>query len=706
LAFVNSFLATDIAFLKGVGPIKADLLKGELGYYTARDVLLDFPFKHVDRSSITAIADIREEGSYVQLLGYLTSLEVVGTGKAKRLSGIFRDQSGEIEFVWFRAIQPLQKILQLHTPMLAYGRINQYQRKFSIAHPEMESALDENNKLTTERILPAYRSTEKLNQHGIDNRFRRQMVQQILSKINAGDLPEHLPEDLCRKLRLMPYAESVSRIHFPENQDQLRQAERRLKFDELFLHQLRMLLSQKVRQKESGGYVFEKVDVYFTRFYEEFLPFELTGAQKRVLKEIRKDMARPVQMNRLLQGDVGSGKTMVALMSALIAIDNGYQCCLMAPTEILASQHYQNIAPFMEQLGLKAAFLSGNIKGKERKRILAELAEGNVHILIGTHAVLEDPVVFHKLGFAIIDEQHRFGVAQRARLWAKAKPYPPHILVMTATPIPRTLAMTLYGDLDVSVIDELPPGRKPVKTVHKTEYFRPDLIKFMKAQIAEGRQIYVVYPLIEESEKLDLENLQAGYEKLLHRFAPPEYQISIVHGKLRQEDKEFEMQRFVRGETHIMVATTVIEVGVNVPNASVMVIENAERFGLSQLHQLRGRVGRGADQSFCILMTSYKISEDGRKRLETMCQTNDGFKIAEVDLQLRGPGAIEGTQQSGVPDFKIANLARDGDIITAARAVARDLLDEDPALQLPQNQGLKAYVRRHMKEVAVWSKIS
>jgi ATP-dependent DNA helicase RecG len=706
LTFKSAFLDTDIAFLKGVGPIKADLLKGELGYYTARDVLLDFPFKHVDRSSITAVADVKDEGVYVQLLGYLTRIEVIGSGKGRRLSATFRDQSGEIEFVWFRAIQTLQKILELHTPMLAYGRTHEFNRKFSIPHPELESALDENNKLTTERILPAYRSTEKLANQGIDNRFRRNLVQQILSKLPAGELTEHLPMDMVQKLRLMPYAEAVHRIHFPESQDQLRQAERRLKFDELFLHQLKMLLSQKVRQKDSGGYVFEKVDVFFNKYYEEVLPFALTGAQKKVLKEIRKDLARPVQMNRLLQGDVGSGKTIVALMSILMAIDNGYQACLMAPTEILASQHFQNIAPALEQIGLKAAFLSGNVKGKERKRLLAELAEGHIHLLIGTHAVLEDPVFFAKLGFAIIDEQHRFGVAQRAKLWAKARPFPPHILVMTATPIPRTLAMTLYGDLDVSVIDELPPGRKPVKTIHKTEYFRPDLIKFMKAQIAEGRQIYVVYPLIEESEKLDLENLQQGYEKLLHRFAPPEYQISIVHGKLKQEDKEFEMQRFVRGETHIMVATTVIEVGVNVPNASVMVIENAERFGLSQLHQLRGRVGRGADQSFCILMTSYKISEEGRVRLDTMCETNDGFRIAEVDLQLRGPGAIEGTQQSGVPDFKIANLARDGEIIAAARAIVRDLLDEDPTLQLSKHLSLRNYVRRNMKDVAVWSKIS
>jgi ATP-dependent DNA helicase RecG len=700
----SSFLDSDILYLKGVGPVKADLLKKELAFHTARDVLFDYPTKHVDRSSITKIRDINAEGIYVQLQGYLKTLELIGSGRTQRLSGIFKDETGEIEFVWFRSAAQLARMLELNIPMLAYGRVSMYQRKYNIAHPELESASEGSNQM--ERILPVYRSTEKLNNRGIDNRVRRTMVQGILNRITKSDLPDHLPESIITKLRLMPYYQAIREIHFPENQQNLLSAEKRLKFDELFLHQLKMMLSQKVRQKESGGYVFELVGEYFNQFYHTHLPFELTSAQKKVLKEIRRDLSRPIQMNRLLQGDVGSGKTIVALMSMLIAIDNGYQCCMMAPTEILASQHYQGISPYLTSLGLNASFLSGNVKGKTRKKLLEELKSGDIHILIGTHAVLEDPVVFKQLGYVIIDEQHRFGVAQRARLWNKAKPHPPHVLVMTATPIPRTLAMTIYGDLDVSVIDELPPGRKLVKTVHKTEYYRPDLIKFMKSQIAEGRQIYVVYPLIEESETLDLENLQNGYEKLLHRFAPPDYQISIVHGKLRQEDKEFEMQRFVRGETNIMVATTVIEVGVNVPNASVMIIENAERFGLSQLHQLRGRVGRGADQSYCVLMTSYKISHEGRIRLETMCETNDGFKIAEVDLQLRGPGAIEGTQQSGLPDFKIANIARDGEIISAARVMARELLEADPTLSTPANLKLQHYVRQHMRDVPLWSKIS
>lgn len=701
----STYLDQDISYIKGIGPVRATLLRDQLGYKTSWDVLMDFPVKHIDRSHFSKIQEIKEEGVYVQLVGVIVYAEIIGEQRNRRLCATLKDETGSIELIWFRSIQNIWRHLPLNKPVLVYGRVGLFQRKFNIPHPEIEIPGDDQNPVG-ERIYPRYRSTEKLNAQGIDDRIRRNMVMQILSNVKPDDIKEFLPKGLLDKFRLMSRYEAICQIHFPDSQQKLIQAERRLKFEELFLHQLSLLLNQKWRQRENQGYRFETVGEKFNTYYQKVLPFELTNAQKRVVKEIRKDMARPIQMNRLLQGDVGSGKTMVALLSILIAVDNGFQCCFMAPTEILANQHYQSLAPDLEKIGVSTAFLTGNVKGKSRKSVLSGLTNGDIKVLVGTHAVLEDPVVFHKLGLVIIDEQHRFGVAQRAKLWQKAKPYPPHILVMTATPIPRTLAMTLYGDLDVSIIDELPPGRKPVKTVHKTEYVRPDLIKFMQNQIQEGRQIYVVYPLIEESEKMDLENLQSGYEKLLHRFPPPHYQISIVHGKLRQEDKDFEMSRFVKGETHIMVATTVIEVGVNVPNATVMVIENAERFGLSQLHQLRGRVGRGADQSYCILMTGYKISDEARIRLETMCSTNDGFKIAEVDLQLRGPGAIEGTQQSGLPNFKIANIARDGDIIAASRKAVMDLLEKDPRLQEYENLPLRQYISQNMKEIGLWSQIS
>jgi len=704
--YYNGILDTNIEFLKGVGPVRAELLKSELSIYKAGDLLEEFPTKHVDRSTFHRVVEANEEGKYVQMIGVLTSLNLVGEGRAKRLSGLFEDQSGEIEFVWFKGASYLARMLKLNQPYVAYGRVSMFRNKPNIAHPELETSLPQDEDKAVNRLIPVYRSTEKLNAKGLDAKVRRRILGEFLSKITEKDIPEFLPTDIINKLKLPSAFEARVNIHFPENQDTLIQAEKRLKFDELFLHQLKLLYSKEINKSATKGYVFATLGELFHRFYKEELPFELTNAQKRVLKEIRKDLLNGRQMNRLLQGDVGSGKTIVALIVMLMAIDNGFQACLMAPTEILAQQHFESIQSSLKNLNVEVGFLSGSVKGKARKQILERLKEGTLQILIGTHALLEDPVQYQNLGIAITDEQHRFGVAQRARLWNKGKHLPPHVLVMTATPIPRTLAMTLYGDLDVSVIDELPPGRKPIKTVYKSDIKRPEVVAFMRKQIQEGRQIYVVYPLIEESEKLDLEDLNNGYEKLLQYFPKPEFQISIVHGRMKQEDKDFEMKRFAEGTSQIMVATTVIEVGVNVPNASVMVIENAERFGLSQLHQLRGRVGRGANQSYCILMTTFKLSQDGRERLSTMCRTNDGFEIAEVDLKLRGPGAIEGTQQSGLPGFKIANLAKDGQILSAARRMALDLLEKDPELKSQDNAKLRAHMAKALNIAKVWSKIS
>jgi ATP-dependent DNA helicase RecG len=669
----QDILNTAIEYLKGVGPKRGELLRKELNVHTFRDLLYQFPYRYVDKTRFQKVRELDEDMGDVQLKGILRRLSKVGEGRKRRLVGRFRDDSGYIDLVWFTGAHWLEKKLQVGAEYVVYGRVNRYGSQWSMAHPEME-LVSEDQTPTAKTFEPVYNSTEKLNAKGLDTRARRKLMRNLFEKITPEVFQENLPDYISGKMKLPPHALAMYRIHFPRNQKELDRVSLRLKFEELFFLQMRLLQLKKRRKKEIKGFVFSSIGEYFNRFFHEKLPFELTGAQKRVLKEIRRDLAQGIQMNRLLQGDVGSGKTIVGLMTMLMAIDNGYQACLMAPTEILAQQHNNSISAYIEELGLKVAFLSGSVKGKKRKKILEELAEGDIHILIGTHALIEDPVVFKNLGLAITDEQHRFGVAQRAKLWKKSHPYPPHVLVMTATPIPRTLAMTLYGDLDVSVIDELPPGRKPVKTIHRNENHRLRVIGFMKEEIAKGRQVYVVYPLIEESETLDLKNLDEGYEALTREFPLPEYKISVVHGRMKPADKDYEMQRFAKGETQIMVATTVIEVGVNVPNASVMVIENTERFGLAQLHQLRGRVGRGAEQSFCILMSSFKVSKEGKERIQTMVRTNNGFEIAEADLKLRGPGNIEGTQQSGIINLRIADLATDGRILQTAREIALRVL--------------------------------
>lgn len=699
-----STLETDISYLKGVGPKRAELLKKELSIFTFHDLLYQYPFRYIDKTQFHKIGELREDSGEVQLRGVLRRLSTAGEGRKKRLTGRLRDDSGAIDLVWFSGVSWLEKQLEAGKEYILYGRINAFNGKLSMPHPEMEEADPEKIKKAA-TFAPVYPSTEKLNTKGLDARNRRRIMVSLFERLRPEDLPENLPGYLIEKLRLVSRYQALRSIHFPKSEQELQAARNRLKFEELFFLQIRLLQIRR-RRDAIKGFNFEQVGQAFMHFYQEKLPFELTGAQKRVLKEIRRDLGRGVQMNRLLQGDVGSGKTIVGLMSMLLAIDNGFQACLMAPTEILAQQHYKSISEYLEGMDLQVAFLSGSVKGKKRRLLLEQLAAGELHILIGTHALLEDPVEFKNLGLAITDEQHRFGVAQRARLWKKSHPYPPHVLVMTATPIPRTLAMTLYGDLEVSVIDELPPGRKAIETLHKNENNRMRVIGFMRQEIAKGRQVYVVYPLIEESETLDLQNLQDGYEALLREFPMPEYQISVVHGRMKAADKDFEMQRFVEGKTQIMVATTVIEVGVNVPNASIMVIENTERFGLSQLHQLRGRVGRGAEQSYCILMSSFKLSKEGRERINTMVRTNNGFEIAEADLRLRGPGNIEGTQQSGILNFRIADLARDGNILKTAREIAARILDQDPKLERPDNHPIKWYLEKHGKQLRGWSRIS
>ena len=728
-------LDSAIEYLKGVGPSRAETLKKELGIFTFGDLLYHFPFRYIDRTRFHRIRDAQTDGEQVQFRGILRRLETLGEGRARRLVGTLRDETGAIELIWFQGIHWLEKNLQVGKEYIVFGRLSEFNGRVNIAHPEMEEtsppsplSKGEGGAIASEGASPSplergpggearsrpakhfdpvYPSTDKLVQKGLDARGLRKLTRTLLDTLSAAELPETLPDHLLQAYRLHARWEAMQKIHFPETQAELDAATRRLKFEELFFLQLRLLQIRTRRKDASRGFVFDKIGDFFNRFYQEKLPFELTGAQKRVVREIRTDLASGRQMNRLVQGDVGSGKTVVALMSMLMALDNGHQACLMAPTEILAQQHFTNLTELLGDLGVNIGFLTGNVKGKKREAILAQLASGEMHAVVGTHALIEDWVQFRSLGIAVIDEQHRFGVEQRAKLWAKNRgSLPPHVLVMTATPIPRTLAMTLYGDLDVSVIDELPPGRKPIVTTHRTEHHRLRVQGFMKEEIAKGRQVYVVYPMIEETETVDLQNLMSGYEALSRDFPQPDYQISIVHGKMKAADKDFEMQRFLRRETQIMIATTVIEVGVNVPNASVMVIENADRFGLSQLHQLRGRVGRGADQSFCILMTGFKLSADARERLQTMVQTNDGFIIAEADLRLRGPGNIEGTQQSGMLHFRIADLARDGQILAAAREIALKILDKDPALQLPEHARLKRHLETEMKDGRVWSRIS
>ena len=701
----DTFLDTSIEYLKGVGPTKADMLKKELGIHTFGDLLTAYPYRYVDKTKFHQIRDLTEESGEVQLKGILRKLEVLGEGAKKRLVGRLRDETGVIELVWFRGVYWLQNKLEVGKQYVAFGKVNSFNNFFNIPHPEMEEVSEQNLEAAL-TFSPVYSSTDKLNNKGLDAKGRRTLMQVLLEKMTPSDLPENLPDYMLEKMRLPTRYKAIHWIHVPQNQQQLDAATKRLKFEELFFLQMRILQSKNRRKAAVKGYVFEKVGENFHTFYNEKLTFELTGAQKRVIKEIRKDMGSGIQMNRLLQGDVGSGKTVTGLLCMLIALDNGYQTCLMAPTEILAQQHFIGISSQVEGMNITVEFLSGSIKGKKRAAILEKLKEGEIDILIGTHALIEDWVEFKNIGLAITDEQHRFGVKQRASLWKKGNPLPPHILVMTATPIPRTLAMTLYGDLDVSVIDQLPPGRKPITTVHRTENHRNRVFGFMKEEIAKGRQIYVVYPLIEESEKMDLKNLEEGYEAISREFPLPDYAISIVHGKMKARDKDFEMQRFVKGETQIMVATTVIEVGVNVPNASVMVIENTDRFGLSQLHQLRGRVGRGADQSFCILMTDFKLSTDARERIATMVRTNNGFEIAEADLQLRGPGNMEGTQQSGMLNLRIADLGRDGEILKTARAMVQRILDKDPELSHPLNVPLKSYMEAMGRQKKSWGRIS
>ncbi len=701
----NSFLDSPVEYLKGVGPQRGDLLRKELGIHTPHDLLLQFPFRYIDKTQFHRVADLREDSGQVQLRGVLRRVNVIGEGRKKRMTARLRDDSGAIELVWFTGVHWLQKLVVVGKEYVVFGKVSSFNDKINIAHPEMED-VSEQSAQPAQTFAPVYPSTEKLNTKGLDAKARRRLIENIFAKITTEDLPENLPDYLLQKLKMLGHFPALQGIHFPRMVEELEAARRRLKFEELFFLQLRLLQLKRRRKHAIKGFVFSSIGDYFNTFYHQKLPFSLTGAQKRVLREIRQDLGKGIQMNRLLQGDVGSGKTIVGLMTMLMALDNGFQACLMAPTEILAQQHYQAITAYLEGMDIEVAFLSGSIKGKKRKAILEALEAGDIHILIGTHALIEPWVVFKNLGLSITDEQHRFGVKQRASLWKKGKPYPPHILVMTATPIPRTLAMTLYGDLDISVIDELPPGRKAIETVHRTEAQRLRVIGFMREQIKLGRQVYVVYPLIEENEKLDYLALEEGHEALLRDFPRPDYQISVVHGRMKAADKEFEMQRFKRGETQIMVATTVIEVGVNIPNASVMVIENTERFGLSQLHQLRGRVGRGAEQSYCILLSGYKLSADSRARINTMVETTDGFKIAEADLRLRGPGNIEGTQQSGLLNLRIADLAKDGRILQTAREIANRILDDDPKLDRPEHQPLRLYMEQHMKHVKGWSQIS
>ena len=691
----------DIKYLQGVGPQRATLLNKELDIHSLHDLLYYFPYKYVDRSRLYYIHEIDGNMPYIQLKGQILSFETVGEGRQRRLVAHFSDGTGVVDLVWFQGIKYLMGKYKAHEEYIVFGKPTVFNGRINIAHPDIDPAKDLT--LSTMGLQPYYNTTEKMKRAGLNSHALEKLMNNAFALL-LGPLSETLSPNVVEENHLMSLDEAIHNIHFPQNPEKLRRAQYRLKFEELFYVQLNILRYTKDRQRKYRGLVFERVGEVFNTFYSQNLPFQLTGAQKRVIKEIRKDMGSGRQMNRLLQGDVGSGKTLVALMSMLIALDNGFQACMMAPTEILAAQHYETIKQFLFGMNVRVELLMGSVKGKKRDEILKGLLTGEVQILIGTHAVLEDTVNFASLGMVVIDEQHRFGVAQRAKLWAK-NTRPPHVLVMTATPIPRTLAMTLYGDLDVSVIDELPPGRKPIQTIHQFDNRRASLYSGIRKQINEGRQVYIVYPLIKESEKIDIKNLEEGYEHVCAEF--PECQVSKVHGQMKPAEKDAEMQRFVNGETQIMVATTVIEVGVNVPNASVMVIENAERFGLSQLHQLRGRVGRGADQSYCILVTSYKLSEETRKRLEIMVQTNDGFEIAEADLKLRGPGDLEGTQQSGVAfDLKIADIARDGQLLQHVREIASGIIEKDPTGVLLENEILWRQLQSLRKTNVNWSAIS
>ncbi|MET0637123.1 MAG: ATP-dependent DNA helicase RecG [Chitinophagaceae bacterium] len=705
-AFISStvsILENPIEYLKGVGPQRAEMIRKELQVFTFRDLLDHFPYRHVDKTRVTSISSVNMQMEYVQVAGKLLQLELIGTGGARRLSARIQDNSGTLELIWFQGINYIQKNLVPGHSYLVYGRLGFFQNNAQIVHPEIEPWTPEKQEGRS-FLEPVYPSTEKMKARGLGGRQLARLTAVLLTMIREADLPENLSQSVIESLGLMNRFHAYRQIHFPESPALYQEAVRRLKFEELFFAQLRMNLLRSARHRSSRGVIFEKVGDLFNRFYKEKLPFELTGAQKRVIKEIRLDTATGRQMNRLLQGDVGSGKTMVALLTMLLAIDNGFQACLVAPTEILARQHYAGISELLEGLPIGVAILTGSSKKANRKEMLKKLLDGELQILIGTHAVIEEVVQFRNLGLVIIDEQHRFGVAQRAKLWKKSV-VPPHVLVMTATPIPRTLAMTAYGDLDTSVIDELPPGRKPITTVHRYETQRSRVMSFLRAEIDKGRQVYIIFPLIEESDKMDYENLMRGYETVKGYFPEPRYWISMVHGRQPAEQKDQNMQRFVSGDTQLMVSTTVIEVGVNVPNASVMVIESSEKFGLSQLHQLRGRVGRGSEQSYCILMTGSSLGKDARERIQIMTSTNNGFLIAEKDLELRGPGDIEGTRQSGLLNFKIANIVQDRELLEIARNMAEELVKHDPGLDSAENLRLRNYLQGQKGKIG-WSKIS
>ncbi len=700
---IPSILSNPVEYLKGVGPLRGDMLKKELLIFTFKDLLEHFPLRHIDKTEVKLIRDITYQTDFIQVAGKLTAFHITGTGRGRRLVGELQDSSGVLELTWFQGVSWISRSLEVGREYLVFGKPGFFLGKPQITHPEVELYTPE--KAGGKGFLePIYPATEKLKTKGLNGRNIGKLMFNLFSVLSDKDLPENLPEHLINALKLTSRWQAYKGIHFPGGKEDFDRAVYRIKFEEFFLAQLRLAMIRSNRQRYSKGIVFSSVGVLFNGFYEKHLPFSLTGAQKRVLKEIRQDTARGRQMNRLLQGDVGSGKTIVALMTMLIAADNGFQSCMMAPTEILAQQHLTGITELLKEMPVEVRLLTGSVKTKERKKILAEVAAGEIHILIGTHALIEKDVQFKNLGMAIVDEQHRFGVAQRAKLWEKGE-VPPHVLVMTATPIPRTLAMTAYGDLDYSVMDELPPGRLPIKTVHRYEYSRHQVMDFIKAELQKGRQAYIIFPLIEESEKLNYENLMKGYENVKAYFPEPHTYISMVHGKMNGDLKDINMKRFVDNDTQIMVSTTVIEVGVNVPNASVMVIESAEKFGLSQLHQLRGRVGRGAEKSYCILLTSDNISKEARERLSVMCSTNNGFVIAEKDLEIRGPGDIEGTRQSGLMNFKLANIVEDRELLEMAKNFSSDLLADDPDLGQEKNRVLKEFLAMQQGKTA-WSKIS
>ena len=697
-------METPIEFLKGVGPKRADILRKEFEIFTFEDLLLYYPYRHIDKSKIYHIADIQSEGAYIQLKGKIVSCELVGQQRGKRLVAQFMDETGTIELVWFNGIKWVQDMLKENREFIVFGKPTLFNHHWNITHPELIDPKTQPQSLVPTNFQPLYNTSDKAKRAGVDSKAISKMVMSLLPQVKDV-IGERLSEDIRSHLKLMPLKEALCNIHYPADMQALSQAQLRLKFDELFFTQLKLLKLKLLNSQKYKGHVFSVVGDYFNVFYKNYLPFPLTNAQKRVIKEIRADMGSGRQMNRLLQGDVGSGKTITALMLMLIAKDNGFQSCLMAPTEILATQHFETIKRYLSSMNMRVEFLSGSTKAAKRRELHEALRSGEIDILIGTHALIEDEVQFKNLGFVVIDEQHRFGVEQRAKLWKK-NTIPPHVLVMTATPIPRTLAMTLYGDLDLSVIDELPQGRKPIITAHYFEKDRLRLNGFLKKEIAKGRQIFVVYPLIQESEKMDLQDLMAGYEAMSQSFPLPQYALGIVHGKMKPEEKDFEMQRFIKNQTQILLSTTVIEVGIDVPNATVMVVENAERFGLSQLHQLRGRVGRGGEQSYCILMSGDKLTNESKQRLDAMVSTNDGFEIANIDLKLRGPGDLQGTQQSGILDFKIADLVKDEKLVVYTRNLAMSLLDNDPELSKPQNAPIARYLAELMRKNVYWGMIS